>query len=144
MGKTGGDRQMEHSGDGRAVASASTSAAQVATNAQVDGATTNGGNGHRGAAALRQPDQFVATPARSAAKRALDLALCLVVGLLVLPLCLVIALVIKVTSGGPVLFRQTRPGLGGSTIVMLKFRTMSADAEQRLIDDPVLHDRFVR
>jgi lipopolysaccharide/colanic/teichoic acid biosynthesis glycosyltransferase len=133
---------MEHSGDSRAVASAPTSATQVANSAQqVDGATTNG---HRGSIALELPDQFVAPPARSPAKRALDLALCVAIGVVALPLCLLIALTIKVTSGGPVLFRQKRPGLGGSTIEMLKFRTMHVDAEQRLLDDPLLHERFVR
>ena len=46
-------------------------------------------------------------------------------GLLVLsPLLLGVALVIRLTSGPGVLFRQERPGLGGRTFTMMKFKTM--------------------
>ena len=48
------------------------------------------------------------------------------------PLLAVIALFIRVTSKGPVFFRQVRIGLGGRPFVVLKFRTMEADAETRL------------
>lgn len=47
-----------------------------------------------------------------------------------LPLALV-ALAIKVSSPGPVLFRQQRAGLNGRPFTMLKFRSMASDAEQR-------------
>jgi exopolysaccharide biosynthesis polyprenyl glycosylphosphotransferase len=47
------------------------------------------------------------------------------------PILLVSALAIKLTSKGPVLFRQTRCGLHGHRFEMLKLRTMTADAEQR-------------
>ncbi|MGZ0146871.1 sugar transferase [Kribbella sp. WER1] len=47
------------------------------------------------------------------------------------PLLLVTALLVKLTSRGPVLFRQTRVGRGGEQFRMLKFRTMVADAEER-------------
>jgi len=62
-------------------------------------------------------------------KRAFDLtvgSLCL---LLAAPLMAVIALVIKLTSPGPVLYRQRRMGLDGQEFTMLKFRTMRVDAE---------------
>jgi lipopolysaccharide/colanic/teichoic acid biosynthesis glycosyltransferase len=66
------------------------------------------------------------------AKRALDLTAA-VVGLVVLcPLLLVIALLIRLSSPGPILFRQLRLGKGGRPFKFLKFRTMTADAEQRL------------
>jgi lipopolysaccharide/colanic/teichoic acid biosynthesis glycosyltransferase len=56
-----------------------------------------------------------------------------VVGLIVLsPLLLVVGLLVKLTSPGTMLFRQVRVGLGGDPFVCLKFRTMVADAEQRL------------
>jgi len=52
------------------------------------------------------------------------------VGLLVsLPLIPFIALAIKLTSPGPVLYRQKRVGQDGSVFSCLKFRTMRADAE---------------
>jgi exopolysaccharide biosynthesis polyprenyl glycosylphosphotransferase len=42
----------------------------------------------------------------------------------------VIALVIKITSPGPALFRQPRSGLNGAPFTILKFRTMTTNAEQ--------------
>ena len=58
------------------------------------------------------------------------LALLAIVGLV--PVLLVIALSVKVTSPGPVLFRQTRVGLAGRTFTLWKFRTMRLDAEDVL------------
>lgn len=51
--------------------------------------------------------------------------------ILLLPLFLTVAAAIKLTSPGPVLFRQVRVGRGGKTFHMLKFRTMVVDAEAR-------------
>ena len=45
-----------------------------------------------------------------------------------------IALAIKLGDGGPVLFRQARVGLDGTTFTMLKFRSMRVDAEARLAE----------
>jgi exopolysaccharide biosynthesis polyprenyl glycosylphosphotransferase len=47
------------------------------------------------------------------------------------PLLLATAVVVKLTSRGPVLFKQTRVGRGGVPFQMLKFRTMVVDAEER-------------
>src|ERR1019366_10662157 len=47
------------------------------------------------------------------------------------PLFLIVPLLIKLTSPGPVLFRQKRSGLNGRPFTMFKFRTMGTDAEQR-------------
>ncbi|HET7624571.1 MAG TPA: sugar transferase [Verrucomicrobiae bacterium] len=44
---------------------------------------------------------------------------------------LFVALLIRLTSPGPVLFRQQRSGLNGRPFTILKFRTMVTDAEQR-------------
>jgi exopolysaccharide biosynthesis polyprenyl glycosylphosphotransferase len=44
---------------------------------------------------------------------------------------LVIGLLIKLSSPGPILFRQRRCGLNGQPFTILKFRTMETDAEQR-------------
>lgn len=48
------------------------------------------------------------------------------------PVWILIAIGIRVSSRGPVLFRQTRVGLGGDLFTLLKFRTMVADAEAQL------------
>jgi lipopolysaccharide/colanic/teichoic acid biosynthesis glycosyltransferase len=61
----------------------------------------------------------------------------------VLPLALICAALVKVTSRGPAVFRQQRVGLGGETFSMYKFRTMRADAEERLHSDPDMWDRYV-
>lgn len=56
-----------------------------------------------------------------------------VAGLLVLmPVILAVALLIRLDSPGPVLFRQLRRGYRGRRFWVLKFRTMAVDAEQRL------------
>jgi lipopolysaccharide/colanic/teichoic acid biosynthesis glycosyltransferase len=72
------------------------------------------------------------SPASRSLKRALD-SVGSALGIVFLsPLLLAIAVVIKVTSPGPVLFRQARVGRDGQPFEMLKFRTMrdGADAEK--------------
>lgn len=66
----------------------------------------------------------------SAAKRGMDLALGTLALMLAGPLMALLALLIKLTSPGPVLYRQKRTGLGGRTFDMLKFRSMRLDAER--------------
>ena len=68
-------------------------------------------------------------PSQRAIKRLFDIAASGVALWLLLPLLLVVALLIKVTSKGPIFFRQKRVGLHGRTFPMLKFRTMVANAE---------------
>ncbi len=70
------------------------------------------------------------TPWQRAAKRAIDLALAVPATVLALPLMAVIALLIKLTSPGPILFRQERLGENMRPFKMLKFRTMIAGAEE--------------
>jgi len=67
-------------------------------------------------------------------KRALDLAVAVAMLTLLAPLLLAIALLILFDSGRPVLFRQRRAGKDGEPFTMLKFRTMVADAEERLAE----------
>jgi len=76
-------------------------------------------------AALPRPPQsyFVA-------KRAIDVTLAVLIGILTLPFALLIALAIKLYDRGPVLFAQQRTGLGGQRFRMLKFRTMCVNAEE--------------
>jgi exopolysaccharide biosynthesis polyprenyl glycosylphosphotransferase len=61
-------------------------------------------------------------------KRGFDLLVSGAVLLVGLPLWLTIALAVKLTSRGPMLYRDTRVGLGEREFGMLKFRTMQADA----------------
>ena len=62
-------------------------------------------------------------------KRAVDFSLAALVLILLSPCLLLIGLAIKVSSPGPVLYRQTRMGLDGKVFEMWKFRSMVADAE---------------
>jgi lipopolysaccharide/colanic/teichoic acid biosynthesis glycosyltransferase len=59
-------------------------------------------------------------------KRTLDLAVAAVALVAAAPIMLLAALAILLTSGGPVLFRQSRVGRGERPFTMLKFRTMRA------------------
>ena len=63
-------------------------------------------------------------------KRAVDLLFGFLTLILFSPLMALIALAIKLTSPGPVLYRQERMGLDGNRFQMLKFRTMVDDAEK--------------
>jgi len=58
-------------------------------------------------------------------KRASDIVLALLVCLIALPLMLLIAAGVKLSSPGPVIFRQRRYGLDGREIVVYKFRSMT-------------------
>jgi Undecaprenyl-phosphate glucose phosphotransferase len=66
----------------------------------------------------------------SALKRAMDLCVGGLALTLFSPLMAVIALGIKLTSHGPVIYRQERMGLDGKRFLLLKFRTMIEDAEK--------------
>jgi exopolysaccharide biosynthesis polyprenyl glycosylphosphotransferase len=61
-------------------------------------------------------------------KRWLDFLLAAIATLLSLPFFLIIAIAIKLSSPGPVFFRQTRTGLHGKKFQVWKFRTMVLDA----------------
>lgn len=65
------------------------------------------------------------------AKRLLDITLGSLLLFLLSPLLLVLALLVKLTSRGPVLFKQERVSVDGSHFSILKFRTMRTDAEER-------------
>jgi exopolysaccharide biosynthesis polyprenyl glycosylphosphotransferase len=66
-----------------------------------------------------------------AAKRSLDIALALLLLVIGLPVILAIAVAIKLTSGGTVLYRQTRCGLNGRLFTLYKFRTMEEGAHEK-------------
>ena len=66
-------------------------------------------------------------------KRTVDLAGALVLLIACLPLYLIIALLIRLTSHGPVIFRQKRVGYNKKEFVMYKFRTMTVQDPQQEI-----------
>ncbi len=62
-------------------------------------------------------------------KRSVDFLMALVLMVILSPFLLLLALLIKVTSEGPVLYRQTRCGVGGRRFTLYKFRSMRPDAD---------------
>jgi len=71
------------------------------------------------------------------AKAAIDRFVAALALILTMPLWLLAALVIRLGLGSPILFRQERPGLGGRTFTLLKFRTMrdTRNTDGALLDD---------
>ena len=164
MGMTGGDSDMGHLGQDRAIASdeATTTAAGLTGSTTTTTSTpmessrpgteritrprTNGFGMRQSTATTavpEGPEHQVAAPGRSRAKRGLDILLTLaalpVAGLI----GLAIAVLVRISSRGPVFFLQKRVGLGGTTFRMVKFRTMQIDAEERLRADPELWNTYV-
>lgn len=72
-------------------------------------------------------------------KRILDLVVTIPLLVLISPVLLLIAVAIKLTSAGPVLFRQERTGLGDEPFMMFKFRSMIVSAPS---DDRALRKAF--
>jgi lipopolysaccharide/colanic/teichoic acid biosynthesis glycosyltransferase len=67
-------------------------------------------------------------------KRVVDVTGAALALLALSPVMLAAAVAVKLSSPGPVLFRQQRAGLGGRAFTFYKFRTMGVDAEQRKKD----------
>jgi exopolysaccharide biosynthesis polyprenyl glycosylphosphotransferase len=65
-------------------------------------------------------------------KRFLDVVVSAMLLFLLAPIFALVALVIKITSEGPVIFRQTRVGLNGRLFELYKFRSMRVDSEDQL------------
>ena len=61
----------------------------------------------------------------------LDLAGASIALILFSPIMAIVAIAIKLTSPGPILFKQKRPGLGGKVFEIYKFRSMCTDAEAK-------------
>ena len=71
-------------------------------------------------------------PVGGAGKRAVDLLIAVSALLLLVPLLVLIALLIKLTMRGQILYSQPRVGYRGRIFTCHKFRTMVADADERL------------
>ena len=63
-------------------------------------------------------------------KKIMDITISLTLIIVLFPFLVCIAILIKLTSPGPIVFKQTRVGLRGRQFSLYKFRTMIADAEQ--------------
>jgi len=74
-------------------------------------------------------DGFRCGPVGEFLKRAFDIAASSSLLVLTLPLLALTACAIKLESGGPILYRQTRVGLHGRVFTILKLRSMRIDAE---------------
>jgi exopolysaccharide biosynthesis polyprenyl glycosylphosphotransferase len=70
-------------------------------------------------------------PVQRAFKRLLDLAVSAAALVLLAPLLVVTAIAVRLTSRGPVFYRQERVGMHGRRFQMLKFRSMVVDADDR-------------
>lgn len=83
----------------------------------------------------RQPPTIVDAPPRGpvyhVGKRALDILVGCIGTLVSAPIMLVLAIIIRLDSPGPAVFRQTRLGKGGRPFTFYKFRTMRIDARTR-------------
>ncbi|MBV9212366.1 MAG: sugar transferase [Actinobacteria bacterium] len=64
-------------------------------------------------------------------KRTFDVVASTLIALVLVPFAIVVALMIKLTSRGPVIYRSVRAGMGGAPFDCLKFRTMYADADRQ-------------
>jgi exopolysaccharide biosynthesis polyprenyl glycosylphosphotransferase len=84
---------------------------------------------------LNRPFIYLAsTPVHEVAswtKAIFDRSIALISLIVSLPLFLIIALLVKLSSQGPVMFVQERTGLNGRKFRMYKFRTMTVDAEKQ-------------
>jgi exopolysaccharide biosynthesis polyprenyl glycosylphosphotransferase len=74
------------------------------------------------------------TGVRAGAKRTMDVILSTLALTIGLPILAVVAVAIRLTSRGPVLYRQQRVTRGGRTFTMYKFRTMRTDADEVMRD----------
>jgi exopolysaccharide biosynthesis polyprenyl glycosylphosphotransferase len=83
-------------------------------------------------------EEFAIQGGYLACKRLMDVSLSSLALILTAPILLAIALCIKISSRGPILFKQTRVGKRGQPFTFYKFRTMYQNA------DPDLHRRHVK
>ena len=77
-------------------------------------------------------------------KRIFDVVLSVLIIIFILPLLMVIAIVVKLSSRGPVFVKQRRIDFNGKILNLYKFRTMRVDAEfQNVIQAAMKYDRRI-
>ncbi|WP_419958028.1 sugar transferase [Psychrobacillus psychrotolerans] len=79
-------------------------------------------------------------------KRIMDFLLSLIAIIVLSPILLVVAILVRVKLGGPVIFKQERPGLNEKIFMMYKFRTMTDERDENgeLLPDSVRLTKFGR
>ena len=79
-------------------------------------------------------------------KRILDMIITILLLLVTLPVFLILALLVRLDSKGPILYKQKRLGINGKAFDSLKFRTMYEKAEEKLQEllahDPLANDEY--
>jgi putative colanic acid biosynthesis UDP-glucose lipid carrier transferase len=73
-------------------------------------------------------------------KRLEDITISLLILMLISPILLAISIAIKVTSSGPILFKQKRYGLHGNKIIVYKFRSMTVQDNGNIIKQATKND----
>lgn len=83
---------------------------------------------------------------KSYVKRIMDFLLSLIAIIVLSPILLVVAILVRVKLGGPVIFKQERPGLNEKIFMMYKFRTMTDERDENgeLLPDSVRLTKFGR
>ncbi|MBA3708990.1 MAG: sugar transferase [Planctomycetes bacterium] len=81
--------------------------------------------------ALSKGFDLIHSPFQVHVKRLMDIALSVGLMILALPIIVAAAIAVRVTSPGPILFKQQRVGQDGKNFTVLKFRTMVAGSEKR-------------
>lgn len=75
-------------------------------------------------------DGFAGGWLQQAVKRVFDVTSALLLFIVTLPILLATAVAVKLESPGPIFYRQERVGLNGKSFMLMKFRSMRADAEK--------------
>jgi Undecaprenyl-phosphate glucose phosphotransferase len=78
-----------------------------------------------------------------AVKNIFDFVMALLILIILLPVMLCIALAVKITSPGPVIFKQRRYGLNGEEIIVYKFRSMTASEDGAEVKQAKKNDQRV-
>jgi Undecaprenyl-phosphate glucose phosphotransferase len=78
-----------------------------------------------------------------AVKNIFDFVVALLILIILLPVMLCIALAVKITSPGPIIFKQRRYGLNGEEIIVYKFRSMTASEDGTEVQQAKKNDQRV-
>ena len=77
-------------------------------------------------------------------KRAFDIVISLLVLIVIFPLMLVISISVKITSKGPIIYKQKRMGFQGTKFTIFKFRTLFENSERPASVDLVVNGKDSR